>query len=208
MSSANFSDLLRAARSYLGFYGELPPENEETLAECMKEAESLARFRYLWKSVTVLPDFLRAEPYASFLAGCSGAVLCVMTLGAETEMRVRRLARTDAARAVALDACASALLEHLSDEYEERFGEERTYRFCFGYGGSPVSDVGRLFRELDPSKIGVSLLPSGLMSPQKSMAGFVGLGKRSVKQCGACILGAHCGFLAEGRTCYGSEKRS
>ena len=51
-------------------------------------------------------------------------------------------------------------------------------------------------------KIGITRTESGLMVPQKSMAGIVGIGKRAQKSCGECILKEHCAYRKEGRVCF------
>ena len=202
----NSSDLRRTACAYLGCRGEAPAEMLALVDGCLAEARSLSHFRAVAREYRTPLSFLEKEPYRSFLAGCSGYALVTMTLGAEAELRVRALTAVDPARAVVLDACASALVEYEGDCWEERFGADRTYRFCPGYGGSDVADNAFIFRELRPDRIGMQLLPSGMIAPQKSMAGIVGLGKRARKSCAECMAAAGCPFRKEGRTCYGSEK--
>lgn len=145
---------------------------------------------------------MRKAPYEEFLRGCKGAVLCLTTLGAEVDRKLKRLARTDMTAAVLYDACASAALEARADEYEACFGTPRTYRFCPGYGGSELSDVRHIYAALRGERIGVTVGADCYMLPSKSMAGIIGLGKAAVKRCGDCILRAHCGYLRENRLCY------
>ena len=113
--------------------------------------------------------------------------------------------RSGGVRAVVLDACASALVEYEGDLWEERFGKDRTFRFCPGYGGSSIADNAVILEEVNASRIGIELLPSGMMAPQKSMAGIIGLGKRTRKTCKDCLAAAGCQFRKEGGTCYRSE---
>ena len=68
--------------------------------------------------------------------------------------------------------------------------------------------MGEIFRLLQPEKIGVTLGESYFMLPEKSMAGVVGIGKRSRKTCEGCCLTQHCVYRKEGATCYRSEKTS
>lgn len=202
----NFSELKKSALSYLGFYGE-PTEEALALTDgAVEEALSLSHFRAAGKVFSSPLPFLQREPYHSFLAGCSQYALVAMTLGQEIERRIRALFVSDPVRAVVLDACASALVEAQGDEWEERFGEARTFRFCPGYGGSDVRDVRCIFEALRPEKtLGMQLLESGLMVPQKSMAGVVGIGKKRARSCGACMLRQTCRFLKEGTRCFRSE---
>ena len=184
----NSSELVRRACDYLGCHGEVPGEMHSLVEDCLGEARSLSRFRAVAREYRRLLPFLEKEPYRMFLGGCSGYVLAAMTLGSEIERRIRALMTLDPARAVVLDACASALVECEGDAWEERFG------------------TAEIFRELDPSRIGMQLLPSGMIAPQKSMAGIIGLGKSAHKSCTACMIAGNCQYRKEGRTCYGSEK--
>lgn len=202
----NSSDLYTAAASYLGFFGEADERSLGMLRDGMDEARSLSRFRAVYKKYNEPLPFLRGEAYAELLSGCSGYCLVAMTLGVEIDRRVRALMKIYPERAVVLDACASALIEYEGDRWEERFGSERTYRFCPGYGGSSVNDVRPIFAELHAEKIGMQLLDSGLIVPQKSMAGVIGLGKRTKRACGMCMLREKCCFLKEGRRCFGPEQ--
>ena len=201
----NSSDLRRTACTYLGCYGEPTAQMLEMVDECLAEAKKLSHFRAVGKEYTQLLPFLEKEPYQSFLAGCTGYALVAMTLGAEAERRVRALMTLDPARAVVLDACASALVEYEADLWEERFGKDRTFRFCPGYGGTSITDNAFILEVLNASRIGIELLPSGMMAPQKSMAGIIGLGKRTRKTCKDCMAAAGCQFKKEGLTCYRSE---
>lgn len=201
----NSSELRKAACSYLGFYGEPTEEMIALVDSGMEEARALAHFRAVGKVFSEPLAFLEKEPYASFLAGCSSYALVAMTLGSEVERRIRALFLSDPVRGVALDACASALVEAEGDAWEAQFGAARTYRFCPGYGGSDVRDVKEIFAALRPEKIGMELLESGLMAPQKSMAGIVGIGKTKLRSCGACMLREKCIFLKEGTRCFRSE---
>lgn len=207
----NFSELRPQIYNYLGFHGMGGcAQTDELIAECLNELNSLHRFRYRYEIFQTFPAFLQKEPYLSFLKGCSAVILSVMTLGAEVDRRIKLLSRSDMTRSVVADACASALLESLSDEYEKTLGKERTYRFCPGYGGSDVKDIRYIFDLLKPESIGVILLDSNYMLPSKSMAGVIGIGKRTEKRCGDCFLKPHCTYRKEGRRCFGgtdSEKK-
>lgn len=180
---------------------------DDLIDAAVNELHEIGHFRYLHKIYDEPLSFLQKEPYVSFLQGCRAVVLGVMTLGGEVDKAVKRHARADMERAVVLSAAASAYLEHLSDTYEQRFGEQRTYRFCPGYGGSSVTDLPQLFAAVRPEKIGVTLSPSCFILPEKSMAGIVGVGKTAQKSCDGCIVQPHCVFRKEGNRCYSSAKK-
>ena len=207
MYSMNFSDIRPQIYSYLGFHGTADSNDTDTLiSSCLSELERAAQFNYLYKAYEEIPEFLQKPPYIEFLRGCTGVILSVMTLGAEVDKRINRLLRTDMSRAVGFDACASAYLETLSDEYEKNIGNSLTYRFCPGYGGSSVEDLRYIFDLLHPEKIGVTIGESLFMLPSKSMAGVIGIGKTVKKTCEGCFVLPHCRYREEGMRCYSSER--
>lgn len=206
ISLMNYSKLKPQIYSYLGYHGVGASEETDALIlDCLKELEKVQTFRYRYKAFGEIPAFLLKEPYLEFLKGTSGVVLSVMTLGTEVDRLLKLYARTNAARCVVFDASASAYLEYRSDEYEKTIGG-LSYRFCPGYGGSSVGDIRYIFELLQPEKIGMTLLENNYMLPSKSMAGVLGIGGGNTKNCGSCILLAHCNFRMEGTRCYGSEK--
>ena len=204
----NFSAIKPSIYSYLGFKGVQPDGRMDALIlQCLEELQKIQQFRYLYRQFDRFPEFLERQPYKDFLQGCNSVILCVTTLGAEADKRIKYLSRLDLEKSLVTDACASALLEYLADDFEKSLGNELTFRFCPGYGGSDIGDIKYIFELLNPQKIGVTLLESGLMLPQKTMAGLIGVGKTSAKSCGDCIMLEHCQFQKEGVRCYSSGKR-
>lgn len=204
----NSFDLQPLIHTYLGYKGVKPDERVDRLIlSCLEELEKIQGFRYHYKIFEDIPAFLQKEPYLSFLTGCSAVILCVCTLGAEVDRKIKYLQRADMQKSLVFDACASAYLERRADNFEVGLGKNLTYRFCPGYGGSDISDIGYIFDLLKPEKIGITLLESNLMLPLKSMAGVIGVGKTAKKTCGNCFNFSACEYRKEGTTCYGSEKK-
>lgn len=125
-----------------------------------------------------------------------------MTLGALIDNKIKYYSKTNLTKCLVFDACASAYLEYKSDEYEKTLANNLTYRFCPGYQGSSIEDIKYIFDILKPEKIGLELLESNLMIPQKSMAGIIGIGKNIDKSCKNCILEGNCKYVKEGMKCY------
>ena len=198
----NYSDLERSILTYLGFFSEPTAEMRALIGEILPRVKGAARFRRAEGRFTALPFFLSKEPYLNFLSGCHTVILEAVTLGAEVDLLIRRLSKEDLLSGFVADACASALLEAYADDAEDELGDERTYRFCSGYGGSDVEDIQYILESVKAEKIGITRTESGLMLPQKSMAGIVGLGKKTQKSCGECILKEHCAYRKEGRVCF------
>lgn len=203
------SQLENRIYSYLNF--RAAGKNKETdaaILSCIDELKELAHFVYDYKFFKNPPAFLNKPPYIEYLSGSTGVIIAVMTLGGEVDRRIKFYERTDAARAVVLDACASAYLEELSDEYEKTICKSLSYRFCPGYGGSDAADLKYIFEILQPEKKGVTLTETNYMLPCKSMAGIIAVGKVTEKSCKNCILAEHCQFKKEGKPCYSLEKKS
>lgn len=202
----NYSDIEKIRPQiykYLGFYGvEANEQTDLLIAECISKLEKTAQFNYMYNSYEKTPDFLQKEPYIGFLQGAGGVILCAMTLGIQTDKLIERLFRTDMSKAVVMDACASAYLEYLSDGFEKTLGDDLSFRFCPGYGGSTVEDLKYIFELIHPEKIGITLSKSNFMLPAKSMAGIIAIGKKSRKSCKGCIMLKDCKFLNGGTKCY------
>lgn len=75
----------------------------------------------------------------------------------------------------AADAAADALVEYLWS-HETGPGEAMTPLFNPGFCGLPLEGQKTLFSAIDASPIGVTLLPSMMMRPVKSVSGLVGIG--------------------------------
>lgn len=204
----NFSDLKPQIYNYLGFRGVGESETTDRLIfESLGELEKIAQFNYIYRLLDSPPDFLKKEPYASYLSGARGVIVSAMTLGLGVDRRIKSLSRSDMTKAAVLDACASAYLEARSDEFEKTLGDDLGYRFCPGYGGSSVEDLSYIFEILRPEKIGISLGESNFMTPAKSMAGIIAVGKKAEKSCENCFMAKNCRFLGEGGRCYTWEKK-
>jgi hypothetical protein len=101
----------------------------------------------------------------------------------------------DAAGSWAAEAAADALMPRIREYLQE--GEELTLRYSPGYCGMEIGHQRKLFELVRAEAIGVTLLPSMLMHPLKSISGLVGLAPReAVRQyrspCDQCArIGCH-----------------
>lgn len=204
----NFSRLNKLIRAYLGYRGQGAQDADgKTVEECVREVERLAHFNYVYRLFGQPPPFLEKQPYKDYLKGSDGVILCVTTLGAEIDRRIKYYGKADAARSVIFDAVASAYLEARADEYEQSIGGNLSYRFGIGYGGSDIGDIRHIFEILKPAETGVVLTDGCYMLPSKSMAGVIAVGKENKKTCAGCVAAEQCAYKKEGITCYGSEKK-
>ncbi len=197
----SISVTVRKAAAYLGAKGE-DAALYHRIEECLRVLEGIAHFRYLSGRYTRPLPFLLGEPYATYLKGTQAYYLCLATLGAEVSKYLLGLRATDMGAYVLADACASAYLETLCDQREAELGEPLGYRFCPGYGGSSVLDVGYIYEALEGQKAGIQLLGSGMMVPEKSMAGILAVGGRAEPRCEGCALYESCEKRRRGEPCW------
>ena len=214
----NVSEALR----YLGVRGAPDPA---LLSQLSAAADRLARAappRWVWRAYPLAfgPEgpalegadlALPGEMAARMLGGCARAAVLICTLGAAFEALLRAEQARGMARAALLDACGSAWVEAGCDgaqaEISARFpGLHPTDRFSPGYGDLPLDIQPALCAALDTGRrLGVTVTPSLLMNPVKSVTAVIGLSDAPqparVRGCGACNLRETCQFRKEGKTC-------
>jgi hypothetical protein len=177
------------------------PLNQElssTVEELIKEALDLfnrtCRPRAIYTPVTVsefsgiyhgegLND--QKTPLGDMYEQAREIVLFALTIGKEVTEKISGLfLDDDLALAGVLDATASAGAETAADRVEAHYQGRRVntemknntpdiYRFAPGYCGWHITGQKKLFRFLGPEKIGITLLPSYMMSPLKSLSGVI-----------------------------------
>jgi len=122
-----------------------------------------------------------------YLHGARRAAVFMVTAGAEITRRAALACqRGDAFAGLALDAIGSwaaeaaavALLDRLARHL--RPSESFTLRYSPGYCGMDLSEQTTLFQLAPAADAGITLLPSLLMQPLKSVSGIVGLGRKAV----------------------------
>ena len=145
------------------------------------------------------------------LATCRSAAILVATLGIPFDTLVRHRQARDMAEAVMLDALGSAWIEAVCDEQERAIaaahpGLYLTDRFSPGYGDLPLSLQGALLGATEAGKrLGITLLPSDLMIPSKSVTAVIGLSDRPqqarIRGCAYCALAQDCMIRKRGGAC-------
>lgn len=150
---------------------------------------------------------------AEHLSRSKRCAVMAATIGAEIERELRELSTMDAARHVMLDAAAGAAVETLCDNVQEEIAAEAaktglcpTTRFSPGYGDLPLELQPEIARALDmPRRIGVTVTPSCMLVPRKSVTAILGLQEEPFEttgpMCDRCRVRDHCHFRAKGLYC-------
>jgi hypothetical protein len=159
-------------------------------------------YRYIFLEGKDPLDFMKKEPYASFLQGASGYILFAATLGSETDDKIRELYKSNSMDADVFDCAANAYLELQNDVVRTNLAPSLSYLFCPGYQGSDVFDSKEILDTLKADRLEMKLLNSGSITPSKSMAGFFAKGISPQKKCGSCIMLGNCKYRKANEFCY------
>jgi hypothetical protein len=148
----------------------------------------------------------RSEDLTFYLEGCKDVVIFATTLGVNVDAYSKKLQANDMGLAVIYDALASALLEFMTDEYEDELNlGAHTFRFAPGYGDIPIALNYIIIDALSISKkIGIYKASNNMMLPQKSMITICGLGKEVAPTCAHCIRLKSCSLRKDNLRCYNS----
>lgn len=139
------------------------------------------------------------------LAGCGRCLLIAGTLGIQIDQRMRYYSKIDMVKYVIMDAAAGALVEETCDKMQESLPfSHLTFRFSPGYGDVPITLQKQLLQLLDTGRrIGLTLTPSMLMMPQKSISGIVGIGRENrTRTCSGCRRFDNCDYRRNDTVCY------
>ena len=154
---------------------------------------------------------LPGQSLKSHLSGCDRVVVLCATLGAQADTLIRQAECSDMLRALALDCCASALVEQLCDRAEQQLHAlfpdcHSPFRFSPGYGDLPLEVNTPLLDLLDaPRAIGLCATSSHLLTPRKSVTALLGLSDHPIqphkRSCPGCPAYDGCQYRKSGGHC-------
>jgi len=116
------------------------------------------------------------------LAGCSQVALLAATIGPQVDALIRRHSSLDPVYASILQATGAMFIEELVDLTNSEIkkiaaaqGLKTKPRYSPGYGDVPLQVQKDFFRLLPCTRIGLTLMDTLIMAPEKSVTAFVGL---------------------------------
>ncbi|MDD2618266.1 MAG: vitamin B12 dependent-methionine synthase activation domain-containing protein [Bacteroidales bacterium] len=195
------------ALAYLGYSdSDLDDKTQEilhtALAHIAEWSDYKQHYCYL-KDLPEMPAFLQQASYKSLQGKLDTALLFAASLGLGIDQRIRTLSLNRLSEAVVVNAVANAYLEARTELFVKKILPGAVL-FCPGYAGTEPGDNRYILDLLDAQKhLGIYLKESGLMLPEKSMAGIVVANYRF--SCKSCIIRSKCPYLKQGKTCYGSK---
>ena len=125
---------------------------------------------------------IKSKDLARNLRDCSQIVLFAATLGPQCDQLIRRAQVKDQVKAAVFQAtgamyiekCVDLLNENIKQDAEAQ-GKTTRPRFSPGYGDLSLDVQKSFFRLLPCQRIGLSLMDTLVMSPEKSVTAFVGV---------------------------------
>ena len=218
ITSFNRDEALR----YMGCRGEPDIRTQELLVACEELMRTAIRPRFLYQIFPLetrvdqislqgcsLP--LEGNDIRHHLGDCTHAALLCATLSAGADTVIRTAQVSDMAKALILDALASAAIEQVCDEAESTLKSQYadcyfTWRYSPGYGDFPITIQKDFLRATDAArKIGLTVSDSGILLPRKSVTAIIGLSPFPIEQkrrsCAVCNLRNTCTLRKRGDRC-------
>ena len=125
---------------------------------------------------------LHSKDLGSNLKDCSKVALVAATIGPQVDALIRRYSSTDSVYASILQATGAMYIEEVVDllnaeikKIAETQGLKTRPRYSPGYGDVPLDIQRDFFRLLPCTRIGLTLMDTLIMAPEKSVTAFIGL---------------------------------
>ena len=141
---------------------------------------------------------------AHHLAGAEHVVVVICTIGSLLENMVSSWMEENPLLGLALDGLGNSAVEAIAQQVCKRIGEQAQDKNLTASTplspGEPEWPVGvgqlQIFSLLEPSRAGITLASSGMMTPKKSISFVVGIGPEMVQTdpCSLCSLRERCRY--------------
>ena len=178
---------------YLGYRALHQPDEKisSLIDSCILEMQKVLRPNLVYDEfhLKVEGNLCRAgeaeivsEKLAKNLAGANRVIMFGATIGSEVDKLIRTTTVTDPAKAVIFQACGAMFVEEFVNDFNRRIesemaaeGKSCCKRFSPGYGDLSLESQKLFFRILNCSKIGLTLMDTLIMAPEKSVTAFIGI---------------------------------
>lgn len=199
---SNFPPDMKETARYLGYSRFVSPDQDVSglmekaareMAEVMKAQAvfevfdlTVVSIRPTDYSTTAEISFadvtLQSQDLGRNLAGCQRVALLAATLGPQVDALIRRHSSLDPVYASILQATGAMFIEELVDLTNSEIkkiaasqGLKTKPRYSPGFGDVPLEVQKDFFRLLPCTRIGLTLMDTLIMAPEKSVTAFVGL---------------------------------
>jgi hypothetical protein len=198
--SKEFSADLKEVARYLGYRKAAGPDVDVTvlMEKAAKEMQAVMKAQAVFEvfdlDCPVKPDndtlpkisfadvTLQSRDLGNNLKDCKKVALLAATIGPQVDALIRRHSSLDPVYASILQATGAMYIEELVDitnseikKIAEAAGLKTKPRYSPGYGDVPLQVQKDFFRLLPCTRIGLTLMDTLIMAPEKSVTAFVGL---------------------------------
>jgi len=191
--SKTFSPDFKEVARYLGYRRAAPPEADVAalMEKAAAEMQSVMKPQAVFEIFDLSEDnqelrfadvTLHSRDLGRNLEGCSQVALLAATIGPQVDALIRRHSSLDPVYASILQATGAMYIEELIDlvnseikKIAEAQGLKTKPRYSPGYGDVPLQLQKDFFRLLPCTRIGLTLMDTLIMAPEKSVTAFVGL---------------------------------
>lgn len=225
MEQINFDIPYEEVLRYLGYNEqEIEPEMKKMIEECSTLVMKNTSTRYVYSivdiaffdygiNITGTNLFLLGKSISRHLKECKKCILFAATLGPQIEKLMMQTMAKSPAKAVIMDACATAAIENICDVLENKIrymyklkGDDITSRFSPGYDDFPLQTQPLILSVLDTQKrIGLTVTHDNILIPRKSVTAVMGIIEKGTyvrrQLCTGCDKYDTCTFRKEGKSC-------
>lgn len=194
--SKDFSPDFKEVARYLGYRRATPPEADVSalMEKAASEMQAVMKAQAVFEiydlsvvstsstTVSFADVTLQSQDLGRNLAGCSKVALLAATIGPQVDALIRRHSSLDPVYASILQATGAMYIEELVDLVNSEIkkiaaaqGLKTKARYSPGYGDVPLQVQKDFFRLLPCTRIGLTLMDTLIMAPEKSVTAFVGL---------------------------------
>ena len=179
---------------YLGYGREAVPETDQSLiGRCREQVKKVMAGKACYSRfpVVCMENGRIQMPYGVIesrhlsrnIAGCREIYIFAATIGAAFDRLLIRTRHTSMAESAVLQACGAAAIEAVCDALNDKLrreagaeGKTLRSRYSPGYGDLALENQKGVFAVLNPPKyIGLSLMDTMIMSPEKSVTAIIGI---------------------------------
>lgn len=187
---ADYSETAR----YLGYRKTSLPDEQISILidECIRELFNVISPQAVYEFFdleTVFPHTVHfadveiiSVDLARNLHGCKRVALLAATIGPQVDAVIRRCQTLNPAKASVMQAAGAMYIEKfvdlVNDEIKKVVRGKSKPRFSPGFGDVSLEVQKDFFRLLPCARIGLTLMDSLIMSPEKSVTAFVGSGSQ------------------------------
>ena len=189
---------MKETARYLGYSRSVSPNQDvsELLEKAAREMADIMKPQSVFEvfdltvvstgSTTVRLSFadvtLQSQDLGRNLAGCSKVALLAATLGPQVDALIRKNSSLNPVYASILQATGAMYIEEVVDFVNDEIkkiagsqGLKTKPRYSPGFGDVPLEVQKDFFRLLPCTRIGLTLMDTLIMAPEKSVTAFVGL---------------------------------